>query len=88
MVTSIFLKRETQATLVGEPSRGHPNKCDNNEYMTLPNSGLSIEYTTKVEKHWAELGDAKWVPIDVEIAPRFADYKLGKDAALEYAIGQ
>ncbi|MBT8229457.1 MAG: hypothetical protein KJO50_04305 [Bacteroidia bacterium] len=88
MVTSIFLKRETAAILVGEPSRGHPNKCDNNEYMTLPNSGLSIEYTTKVEKHWPELGDATFVPIDVEIPHRFSDYKDGKDGTLEYVLQQ
>ena len=86
MVTSIFLKRETETILVGEPSRGHPNKCDNNEYMTMPNSGLSIEYTTRVDYHWEELGDTKWVPIDVKIPPRFEDYKIGKDAALQYAL--
>ena len=88
MVASIFLKRETEAILVGEPSRGHPNKCDNNEYMTLPNSGLSIEYTTKVEKHWPELGDATYVPVDVEIATHFSDYRIGRDAAMEYAFEQ
>ena len=88
MVTSIFLKRETAAILVGEPSRGHPNKCDNNEYMTLPNSGLSIEYTTKVDKHWAELGDATFVPIDVVISPKFSDYKKGRDMALQYVFDQ
>lgn len=88
MVTSIFLKTETEAILVGEPSRGHPNKCDNNEYMTLPNSQLSIEYTTKVKKHWPALNDASYVPIDKQIPLLFTDYKEGVDAVMAYILNQ
>jgi len=86
MVTSIFLKRETNATLIGEPSRGHPNKTDNVEYMTLPHSKLSIEYTTKVKRHWVELGDLDHVPVDVEIKPQFRDYEQGIDAELKFVL--
>lgn len=88
MVATIFLKTETNAIVVGEPSRGHPNKCDNNEYMSLPNSGLNIEYTTKVKEHWSELGDANHVPVDVIIPPTFAAYKMGEDAVLNYIVKQ
>lgn len=88
MVTTIFLKTETNAIIVGEPSRGHPNKSDNVEYMSLPNSGLSIEYTTKVKKHWSELGKLNHVPIDVKIVPTFLDYKIGEDAVLSYILKQ
>lgn len=86
MVTSIFLKRETQTILVGEPSRGHPNKTDNVEHLKLPNSNLRIEYTTRVKHHWPELGDAKWVPIDVMIIPTFATYSKGIDPVMEYIL--
>lgn len=88
MVTSIFLKKETNALIVGEPSRGHPNKSDNVEYMNLPNSNLEIEYTTKVKKHWEELGDLNHVPVDVEIAPNFKDYISGEDSVLNYILRQ
>jgi len=86
MVTSIFLKKETNAILVGEPSRGHPNKTDNVEYMTLPNSNLQIEYTTKVKRHWAALKDLDHVPVDVPIPSKFKDYKGGTDATLNYIL--
>lgn len=88
MVTSIFLKQETNAQLVGEISRAHPNKCDNNEYLELPNSKLSVEYTTKVKKHWSELGDLDHVPVDKEIPVRFADYKIGVDPVMNYILSQ
>jgi len=86
MVTSIFLKRETHAILVGEPSRGNPNSSDNVEYMNLPNSGLRLEYTTRVKKHWPELGDASSVPIDVKISSTFASYSQGIDPIWEYIV--
>ena len=86
MVTAIFLKKETKTVLVGEPSRGHPNKTDNVEYMRLPNSNLEIEYTTKVKKHWPELKNAQHLPIDVSIPILFSDYKEGIDAALRHSL--
>ena len=84
MVTSIFFKKETNAILIGEPSRGHPNKTDNVEHMNLPNSNLLIEYTTKVKKHWPELNDLDHVPVDIKIVPNFTDYSKGIDPVLRY----
>lgn len=86
MVTCVFLKRETQAILIGEPSRGDPNKADNVEHFNLPNSGLRIEYTTKVKRHWPELGNADHVPVDIDIPLLFADYSRGVDAVMEYIL--
>jgi len=88
MVTSIYLKQETNAQLIGEISRAHPNKCDNNEYLELPNSRLSVEYTTKVKKHWSELGDLDHVPLDINIPVRFTDYKVGVDSVMNYILNQ
>jgi len=88
MVTSIFLKKETNTILVGEPSRGHPNKADNVEHLNLPYSGLRIEYTTKVKQHWPELGALNHVPVDHEVRPTYADFAVGRDAALEYIFNQ
>ncbi len=84
MVTSIWLKRDTNTILVGEPSRGHPNKTSNVEHFKLPNSRLRIEYTTRIKRHWAELGLADHVPLDVELPVKFADYKNGNDNVLQY----
>ena len=83
LVTCIFLKTETNAILVGEPPRGAPNKTDNVEHLRLPNSGLRLEYTTRIKKHWPELGDVGMIPIDIEVPVRFSDYTKGVDAAME-----
>ena len=88
LVTSIFFKKQTNAILIGEPSRGHPNKTDNVEYMYLPNSQLKIEYTTKVKKHWPELGTSDHLPVDIRITPSFKYYQQGKDEVLEYILQQ
>ncbi len=83
----IFLKRETETQLIGEPGRTHPNKAQNNEYMTLPNSGFLIEYTTRIKKHWPEYPDLDRIPVDVEISPIFESYAAGRDIVMEYLSG-
>lgn len=85
-VTSIFFKQQTKATLIGEAGRAHPNKADNNEYLTLPNSKILVEYTTRVLRHWPELGDADRIPVDVEVPPQFEKYVNGIDPVLEYIL--
>ncbi|MEO9484884.1 MAG: hypothetical protein ABJG47_15600 [Ekhidna sp.] len=82
----IFLKKETETILIGEPGRTHPNLADNNEYMNLPNSDYLIEYTTKIKKHWPERPELTMIPVDVEILPDFESYKIGKDKVMEYLI--
>ena len=82
----IFLKQHTQTQLIGEVSRTHPNASDNNEYMTLPNSGFLIEYTTRIKVHWPERPGADRIPVDVTITPTFEAYKAGRDLVLEYLL--
>ena len=82
----IFLKQETNAQLIGEAGRTHPNLADNNEYMTLPNSGYLIEYTTIVKEHWPERPDLDRIPVDVEIPVTFENYSKGVDAVMEYLM--
>lgn len=87
-VACIFLKQETNAILIGEPGRTHPNQADNNEYLRLPNSNILVEYTTKIKKHWPELNDLDQIPVDIAIAPSFEKYQNGIDPVLEYIFQQ
>lgn len=82
-VTTIFLRKETNTQLIGEPGRTDPNLSDNIEYMQLPNSRLTIEYTTKIKKHWPEL-TTNYIPVDVEINQTFDEYQQGIDPVLLY----
>ena len=82
----VFLKRHTKAKLIGEVSRTHPNQADNNEYMTLPNSGFLLEYTTRIKVKWPENPDADRIPVDVTIAPTLEAYRQGRDLVMEYLL--
>ncbi len=85
-VASIFLKEHTEALLIGEAGRTHPNQSDNNEYMTLPNSGFLIEYTTKVKVHWPEKQGLDHIPVDVNLPPDYQSYSKGIDPVLDYLL--
>jgi len=85
-VASIFLKTETEAILIGEPGRTHPNLADNNEYMNLPKSGFLIEYTTKVKEHWPEKPGLDRIPVDISVIPQYESYSKGEDSVLLYIL--
>lgn len=85
-VTTIFLKRDANAIVVGEPSRSKPNGADNMENEVLPNSKLSFSYTDTIRNHWVELGDAPYIPVDVLLENTIEDFLQGKDRVLEYII--
>jgi len=82
-VTSIFLKREVDAKLFGEPSRSEPNGGDNVEYFNLPNSKLKVGYTDKLKDHYPELGSSTMLPIDYPVFNTFNDYRNGNDKVLK-----
>ncbi len=86
MAASVFLKRETEALIAGEPSRGNPNKSNNVEHVNLPHSQLMLEYTTELKKHWPEIEGSDHVPVDLEALRYFSDYKTGRDLVLESVL--
>ena len=85
-VTTIFCKRDLNGLVVGEPSRSKPNGSENNEYAELPNSKLLLSYTTRGKNHWPELGDARFVAVDIAVENTIEDYMAGRDRVLERAI--
>lgn len=87
-VATIYLKTETEAIIVGEPGRTHPNWSDNNEYMNLPNSNYLLEYTTRIKEHWPEKPDLDRIPVDVYIPPSFEAYRSGEDVVMSYILKQ
>ena len=82
----IFLKQGTNAQIIGETGRTHPNWADNNEYMSLPNSDFLIEYTTKIKVHWPEHPDYDRVPVDIKVPLTFEAYAKGVDPVMEYIL--
>ncbi len=77
--------RETDATLVGEPSGGAPNQWGDRIPIELPVAGL----TAYVAAEWVEVapGDTRLaVEPDVRMEPTVADFLAGRDPVLERAL--
>lgn len=76
------LKRDLNATLVGEPTGGSPNSYGESRSFTLPNSGVYVSYCV----NYFSLMDTgeDFIPPDVRIYYNSTDYFSGRDPVLEY----
>lgn len=73
LLNTYYLKRNTHALFLGEPTGGMPNHYGEVKYLSLSSSGLYIRYSTK----YYELDDDNRLPSfmpDVEFPVRFKDY--------------
>src|SRR5262249_22815162 len=75
------LQKNLRAKLVGESSGGSPGGYGEIKLFTLPNSKLTVQYTTK----YFSLGDTSLIP-DLPVSATLADALNGRDVALEAAI--
>lgn len=85
-VAALQLRQQAEAVLLGEPARSNPNLTENMETLTLPNSRLRVDYTTRLHRPAPELGDSPVLPVDREVALSFADYRAGRDPVLAAAL--
>jgi hypothetical protein len=80
------IEKYTEAIFVGEPTAGHPNHYGDSRPFTLPNSGLTVRASTL---WWQDLDprDARgWTAPEIAAELSFADYKAGRDPALQAVI--
>jgi hypothetical protein len=84
MTNAVDLRRELGATLVGEPTGARPNQYQEGRSFTLPNSGLSVSYSTRFYRFQDD--DTPGVLPDVHIAPRWEDWAAGRDPAFEWIL--
>jgi len=78
-------RTKLHATLVGEPTGGRPNIFGNPTSLTLPNSKLSLEYSTSFVRHVSS-GDPAALEPDIRAAPTLADALAGRDPVLDAAL--
>jgi hypothetical protein len=69
------------AILVGEPTGGKPNSYGEVRFLTLFNSMMTVQYSTKYFSLYPE--DLPSIYPDVYAEPSFADFIECRDAALE-----
>jgi hypothetical protein len=86
MANATHFRRETAATLVGEPIGERPNSYSENDPMTLPNSRIVVSYSTRYYKFVDE--DVPAVLPDVRIDPTWEDFRAGRDAVLEWVMAR
>jgi hypothetical protein len=84
---AITLSREYHATLVGEPTGGKPNHYGETRQFDLPNASLRVSYSTRYWLNYPE-GDPLTLEPDLRADLTAADLLLGRDPALEAALGR
>lgn len=77
-------KNETNATFVGQPTSGKPNHYGAVNTFTLPNSGITIQYSTVYGKTSEDERDS-FIP-DKTIEISIDDYVNKRDPVLDYII--
>lgn len=86
IVTCALLKTGTNALLIGEPATGKPNRADNIDIETMPNSKLDFTCTNRVKVHAEKTGWSDYLPVDILINPSFKEFRAGNDEVLEKII--
>ena len=78
------LRNDLNAILVGEPTGARPNGYQENRSFLLPNSHLSVSYSTEFYKF--STVDTPGIIPDRLIAPGWKSCRDGRDDALEWAL--
>jgi len=86
ILNAISLKQETRAFFVGEATGGEPNHYGEVKQFKLPNSGITVRYSTKYF-HWLD-EDVNTLEPDQVIAETFAAYRQGNDPVLEWIFNR
>jgi hypothetical protein len=75
---------QTAALLVGQEIGEKPNSYQEPRSMTLPNSHLTVRYSTRFYQFAPEGENA--IRPDHEIVPTWSDYKAGSDPILDWVL--
>lgn len=84
MIYAIQLQSQFKAVLIGEPVNGDPNKAGQVRTLSLPETGLIVNYSTK-EFHMLSSEIHELAP-DILITPTIAELRAGADPVLKAAL--
>jgi hypothetical protein len=79
-------KKYPDVTFVGEETSGKPNHFGEVQQFVLPNSGLTVNYSTKYFMRTEEL--ISTITPDVILSLSIADYLEGRDLSFEWVMEQ
>lgn len=86
VLNALDLKKAAPVVFVGEPSGGKPNHYGELQTLKLPESGLTVTYSTKFFQ--VVDGDPDSIIPDIVVEPTFADHRARLDPALAAALGR
>lgn len=82
IINALDFKTKTGATIIGESTAGKPNHYGEVKSFTLPNSGMTVCYSTKFFKFVEN--DPQTIEPDIVKELSFEDYRGGIDPVYEY----
>jgi hypothetical protein len=85
LMAAITLRDDLDALLVGEPPGERPNSYGEVRQLTLPNSQLVVQYSTKFFR-MERNGDPLALEPHITLARSIADFLQGRDTVLEAAL--
>ncbi|HKP76049.1 MAG TPA: hypothetical protein VJT67_10935, partial [Longimicrobiaceae bacterium] len=86
MLNAAQLRSQAGAVLVGEPTGGKPNCYAEVRRLRLPNSALSVAYSTRFIESAPDLGDAPSLDPDVRVPLTSHDWLRGRDPILDEVL--
>ncbi|WP_334078317.1 S41 family peptidase [Microbulbifer sp. M83] len=84
MSNAAHFREMFNATLVGEPTGGNPVGYQDMDSFTLPNSGIEVNYSKRLYRFQDK--PTQGIQPDVLIPTRWADYRVGRDAVLDWVL--
>jgi tetratricopeptide (TPR) repeat protein/C-terminal processing protease CtpA/Prc len=86
MAATSYLERFLDPVFVGERTGGKPNSVGDEVWETLPYSGLQLNVSDIFWQTGWPFDHRLWIAPQIEVEPRFADLRAGRDRALEVAL--
>ena len=86
VTNAAHLRSRAGARLVGEPPRGKPNSPSEGRDIDLERTKIWVTVSTQFVERDPSLGDADYLPVEIEAALKYDDLRQAKDPVLEAAL--
>lgn len=86
IVLTAQLERYTAAILVGEPTPSEPNFVGENNYLTLPYSGIRVSLSNLYWQNSHAMDHRKWIAPKIPVTWNFEEMVHGRDPGLAAAL--
>ena len=86
LTNAVHLRSRAGARIVGEPPRGKPNHPSEGRDIKLTRTKIRVTVSTQFVERDPALGDARYLPVDIEATYTFESYQAVQDPVLQAAL--